>query len=1117
VLKSVRGLLLGSDDVNVADRGLVVMPCGTGKSLVGLWVEIVHVRFAGATDVLCLVPSLHLVAQQVQTCRDYLALDDGERQWQLLAVCSDPAVAQRPAEAGDKRRRDGGAVAGDAAEEEDDLTVAQLADAGPGVVHVCRTAEDVFTSLRREREGLQPVRLTFATYQSLPLIIEAQSQLLRKLGQNHTFHLCVLDEAHRTAVLGNGATDEDRLFTKALFNTELSIAKRLFLTATPRLRRMPKHNASGAEALSMDNEKFFGRRFFDLGFRKAIEDGMLCKFKIVLVGYELPSQDELQRLRVHDPGVTEADAAKLYAVVRALVDRAAGRLPAKAISFSSKLAEAKQMQTRLQSLAESTGTPLMAEYVSGASPVAERTRVLEELRNCPHTAVVCSAHALRVGVDAPYCDTAIFMSLCSSALDSTQMVGRALRLYTSPDGRVKDHADIIIPVLKGKYEPLLALMVALSSFDAELAALISMLGAAAYANLHDEAVCNTLASSIAVKKATLFACSGVDVLEGVMQHIERRLCDSFDRDVFGALWSHAAANPADTAFLKVDEKSRAGRELTALRRAVWNATQGAPLPQRSVERITLLRAAFPGINIEPQQPPGSKTAGGACGAEDAAEVLKAFEAALEKGTVSSEATNAAIALRAAIDAEAAAAKAAAALEADIKPGEAQLHQLLRQLLAKCGALSKTTDGVLQAVTAAIKNGKVVSDLVIQAKEALETAIAAKKAAAAIELRIKDGEAELRQLLLECQGSSAEAHLPPKSKADASAKASDEAAADAEAPSSAADAKKCNAEGTTAKAAAETSAKTAAAAAEAEPSATPNVENEAADAETDAAQAATEEQLAALQQALSAAAAAAGVVLPPREAPLPRDVGLDTSDASREPWGGRFQRNGTSPAQPTAVSAAAAAALRAGMSDVTSMMKLIRDVMHQKQEFYFMPHTGFPGSSVWADKLLDEDRQRLFPQDDSTPFHVLSFGVAVNPEARLRGEFFRDVKDELGYTFNSADAIIIPWSGGEGIVDGRKVETLLKSLLKDAGLRFVDGENLRKALAEAGVVPFYHPACSVGAAPAGFKEEMMLVSEEVWQQLRNCTCTADLASWLSNLPRLSSDNSSDEAEAAAAAA
>jgi hypothetical protein len=885
---------------------------------------------------------------------------------------------------------------------------------------------------------------------------------------------------------------------------------------------------------------------------------------------------------MHDNDVTEADAAKLYAVFCALVKRAADRPPAKAISFSSKLKEAELMKTRLLSLANSTGTPLMAEYVSGASPVTERTRVLEELRDCKHPAVVCSAHALRVGVDAPYCDTAIFMSLCSSALDSTQMVGRALRLYTSQGGRVKDRADIIIPVLKGKYEPLLALMVALSSFDAELAALISMLGAAAYANESSKALCDTLASKIEVKKTTLFACSGVDVLEGVMQHIERRLCDSFDRDVFGALWSHAAAYPEDRTFQNVDKNSQAGKALTDLRRAVWNATQGAPLPQRSVERITLLRAAFPDINIEPQPPTGSKTAGGACGAEDAAEVLQAFEAAVEGGTTFlPEVTAAATALKAAIDAVAAAAATAAALELCINDGEAQLHQLLRQLPAKCGALSKTTDGLLQAVTAAMKNGK-VSDAVRQAKEACDTAIAVEKAAAAtateLELCIQNGEAELRQLLRQlpakcgalskttegllqavtaamkngkvsdavrqakeacdtaiaeqkaaaatatklelcievgeaqlhqllhsllpesqaAKGSSAEAHPPPKSKSDASAKASDEAAADAEAPSSAAGAKKCNAEGTAAKAAAETSAKTAAASAEAEPSATPNVEKEAANAEIDAAQAATKERLAALQQALKAAAAAAGVVLPPPEAPLPRDVGLNTSNASREPWNGRFQRNGTSPAQPTAVSAAAAAALRAGMSDVTKMMELIRDVMHQKQEFYFMPHTGFPNSR-WANKLLDEDRERLSPQDGSTPFHVLSFGVAVDPEARLRVEFFRDVKDDLGYTFNSSDAIIIPWSGDAGIVDGREVETPLKSLLKDAGLRFVDGENLRKALAaKAGVVPFYHPACSVGAAPAGFKEEMMLVSEEVWQQLKKCTCTAELDSWLKQL-------------------
>jgi hypothetical protein len=73
VLKSVRGLLLGSDDdVNVADRGLVVMPCGTGKSYVGLWTTLAHVAFADAKDVLVLAPSLYLVKQLLDTYADGL-------------------------------------------------------------------------------------------------------------------------------------------------------------------------------------------------------------------------------------------------------------------------------------------------------------------------------------------------------------------------------------------------------------------------------------------------------------------------------------------------------------------------------------------------------------------------------------------------------------------------------------------------------------------------------------------------------------------------------------------------------------------------------------------------------------------------------------------------------------------------------------------------------------------------------------------------------------------------------------------------------------------------------------------------------------------------------------
>ena len=78
------------------------------------------------------------------------------------------------------------------------------------------------------------------------------------------------------------------------------------------------------------------------------------------------------------------------------------------------------------------------------------------------------------------------------------------------------------------------------------------------------------------KKDALFARIGVDVLDGVMEQIQLKLCDSFDREVFGALWSHSEADSQDKAFLNVDTESTAGKALANLRKAEWHARRPDP-------------------------------------------------------------------------------------------------------------------------------------------------------------------------------------------------------------------------------------------------------------------------------------------------------------------------------------------------------------------------------------------------------------------------------------------------------------------------------------------------------------------------------------------------------------
>ena len=137
-----------------ADRGQMIMACGTGKTLTALFIT----EKLAAERTLVLVPSLSLLAQ---TLREWTA--NTKAGFDFLPVCSDETVA------------------------EPDAVVANTSDLG---FPVTTDPEEIATFLRR-RSG---PRVVFATYQSSPQIAKAF-----RLGRVPAFDLVIADEAHRCA------------------------------------------------------------------------------------------------------------------------------------------------------------------------------------------------------------------------------------------------------------------------------------------------------------------------------------------------------------------------------------------------------------------------------------------------------------------------------------------------------------------------------------------------------------------------------------------------------------------------------------------------------------------------------------------------------------------------------------------------------------------------------------------------------------------------------------------------------------------------------------------------------------------------------------------------------
>ena len=209
--------------LEVADRGQVVMACGTGKTLVA---RFLHDEMASRRT-LVLVPSLSLLKQSL---REWLSVGT----FDFLAVCSDDTVTP----------------------DEADAVVSSTTELG---LPVTTDPAEITSFLRRRGGGV-----VFATYQSSPRIAAAQA------GRVPGFDLVVADEAHRCA------GPEAGVFATVLDAGRIKAAKRVFMTATPRYftgRVKKAAEEADWEVASMDDETRFGPVLHRLSFADAIEPG----------------------------------------------------------------------------------------------------------------------------------------------------------------------------------------------------------------------------------------------------------------------------------------------------------------------------------------------------------------------------------------------------------------------------------------------------------------------------------------------------------------------------------------------------------------------------------------------------------------------------------------------------------------------------------------------------------------------------------------------------------------------------------------------------------------------------------------------------------------------------
>ncbi|WP_375633469.1 MULTISPECIES: DEAD/DEAH box helicase [unclassified Bartonella] len=400
-----------------ADRGKLIMACGTGKTFTSL--KIAEDLAGEGKFVLFLVPSLALMSQ---TVREWTT--DAGIGLRSFAVCSDTQVG--------KRRKNSDDVA--------EIDVFDLAF--PATTDAAKLAEQVAKSVADK------MTVVFATYQSIQVIADAQ----KNYGLP-TFDLIICDEAHRTT----GATlvgDGESNFVKVHSNDVICAKKRLYMTATPRIfgdNAKSRANEVNAVLASMDDEKLFGKTLFYRGFSWAVQNDLLTDYKVIVLAMDekLVSSAVQKRLSDSDSELILDDATKIIGCYKALTkqnmkaDVGADLYPMhRALAFCKTIKSSELVRDEFSAVVreyldytkEDTENEHFLkceiEHVDGTFNAKDRGALLDWLKadsGDDVCRILTNARCLSEGVDVPALDAIMFLNPRKSQIDVVQAVGRVMR------------------------------------------------------------------------------------------------------------------------------------------------------------------------------------------------------------------------------------------------------------------------------------------------------------------------------------------------------------------------------------------------------------------------------------------------------------------------------------------------------------------------------------------------------------------------------------------------------------------------------------------------------------------------------------------------------------------
>ena len=378
------------------DKGNVILPCGTGKTLVSLWLKE-QMKFK---KVLVFLPSLALLNQTMTEWHNQKTDD-----YQTMCVCSDKSIKLSA--------------------DETSSSIAEVLE--KKIINEDRITTD--PDKIKEFIAKNEKFVIFSTYHS-------SKEILKACGADKKFDCVFYDETHNIATIKSKASKEGLTQSHHIVSE-----KKLFMTATPKIvnpELIEGIKKEDYKIYSMDDENIFGPTFYEMSFREAIDnkDIPVLPYEILLAVSDGKTRKSLDRKQIALMKVfNEKNSKKPRFRVN------------KVISYHSDVKNAKQFisdKTNFDKFRkEILKRDLYVNHINGADNANKRKEILDELKNSD-MGIITNCRCLSEGINSPSIDAVFFSDPKTNVIDIVQATGRAMR--KDPNNEEKKKAYIIIPI-----------------------------------------------------------------------------------------------------------------------------------------------------------------------------------------------------------------------------------------------------------------------------------------------------------------------------------------------------------------------------------------------------------------------------------------------------------------------------------------------------------------------------------------------------------------------------------------------------------------------------------------------------------------------------------------------